>query len=199
MQTPHPGRFATTGIASILAGLLALPATALADPGSGATPAADPPPRRTPPRSGPDAFPSSWDLDGSYLWLGPSGAASHVDATWDSTIGADAAIVRVREHDRLALVGATFGGSRWTERGGGRLWLDALAGTHLGSRMLGLSAGPLVELSDLAHPRLGGSLGLWAFLGMTPFVRVGMVQELGVFGEIGIHLALPVFRRARHD
>lgn len=136
----------------------------------------------------------SWDLDGLYLWLGPTTAASRIDADWDSTIGADATLIRVRERDALGAIGATLGASRWTVRGGGRIWLDGLVGTRIG-RMVGLSAGPIVELSELAHPRLGGSLGLWAFVGVTPFVRAGMVNELGGFLEIGVHIALPVLRR----
>jgi len=58
-----------------------------------------------------------------------------------------------------------------------------------------VSAGPLVELSDLAHPRIGGSIGLWGFVGVTPFARVGLVNDLGGFAEIGVHIALPVLRR----
>lgn len=155
-----------------------------------------------PPRSGPAvvpdaALPPSWDLDGTYLWLGPVGAASHVQGQWDSTIGGDATLVRVREHEPLGALGASFGGSRWTARGGGRLWLDALAGSELGGHMIGVSAGPLVELSDEAHPRVGGSIGLWAFFGVAPFVRIGAVSGLGGFAEIGLHLTLPVLRR-RH-
>jgi hypothetical protein len=167
--------------------------TALADADPSTIP--DPPARRTTPRTGPDAFGPSWDLDGTYLWLGPAGAASHVDSEWDSTIGADAAVIRVRERDRLAVIGGTLGASRWTARGGGRVWLDAIAGTRLFDRMFGVSAGPILELSDLAHPRYGGSVGLWAFVGITPFVRIGAVNELGMFGEVGIHIALPVIRR----
>jgi hypothetical protein len=92
------------------------------------------------------------------------------------------------------VIGATLGASRWTARGGGRIWLDGLLGTRVG-RMVGVSAGPLLELSELSHPRLGGSLGLWAFVGVTPFVRVGTVSDLGNFVEIGVHIALPVIRR----
>ena len=61
--------------------------------------------------------------------------------------------------------------------------------------MVGASAGPILELSELAHPRLGGSVGVWGFVGVTPFVRVGAVGELGAFVELGIHIALPVLRR----
>ena len=88
----------------------------------------------------------------------------------------------------------TFGASRWTVRGGGRIWLDALVGTRLG-RMVGMSAGPILELNELVHPKLGGSVGLWAFVGVTPFVRAGMVTDVGGFVEVGIHIALPVIRR----
>src|SRR6185369_10345500 len=94
----------------------------------------------------------------------------------------------------LGAIGAAAGASLWAARGGGRLWLDGLAGTRLGGRMLGASIGPLVELGELAHARVGGSVGLWAFLGPTPYARVGIVED-GAFVEVGLHLALPVFRR----
>jgi hypothetical protein len=154
----------------------------------------DPPARPAPPSLPPAEMIPSSDLDGTYLWLGPSGAASRIDADWDSTVGADVTLIRVRERDALGVIGGTLGASRWTVRGGGRIWLDGLAGTRIG-RMVGVSAGPLVELSELAHPRLGGSFGLWAFVGVTPFVRAGMVSDLGGFVEIGVHIALPVIRR----
>ena len=102
--------------------------------------------------------------------------------------------MRVREEAGLGAIGASAGASLWTAREGGRLWLDGIAGTRLGGRMYGASIGPLVELSDLAHPRIGGSLGLWAFFGPIPYARVGVVENLGAFVEIGLHLALPVFR-----
>ena len=155
----------------------------------------DPPARTAPPAvsPAPPAGPS-WDLDGLYFWLGPTGAASHIDAQWDSTFGADAAVIYVREGAALGALGASLGASRWTVRGGGRIWLDGIVGTHLG-RMVGLTAGPLIELSELSHPHMGGSVGLWCFAGVTPFVRIGTVSELGGFVEIGIHIALPVIRR----
>lgn len=154
----------------------------------------DPPARAGDPSVTPVHFRPSSDLDGLYLWLGPTGAASHIESDWDSTIGASASLVRVREGSLLGAVGASFGASRWTVRGGGRLWLDGLAGTRIW-RMVGVSAGPLLELSELSHPRLGGSVGLWGFFGVAPFVRVGAVSEMGGFVEIGLHIALPVLRR----
>ncbi|MBA2542412.1 MAG: hypothetical protein H0V17_22415 [Deltaproteobacteria bacterium] len=177
---------------TVITALLVLTGRSKADP---TTTVPDVPPRKTIPRVGPSGFPPSWDLDGLYLWLGPSAAASHVDTEWDSTIGADAAVIRIREQAAVAAIGGSLGASRWTVRGGGRIWLDAMVGTRVVGRMAGLSAGPIVELSDFSHPRLGGSIGVWTFIGITPFARLGTVQDLGMFGEVGVHIALPVFKR----
>jgi hypothetical protein len=160
------------------------PVTAVTDPHT-AAPVVVPPVRLQP----------TSDLDGTYLWLGPLGAASRIDARWDSTFGGDAAVVVVRERARLALIGGDLGASRWTARGGGRMWVDGLFGTYLLGHLTGISLGPIIELSDVAHPRPGGSFGVWGFAGITPFARVGSIANLGMFAEVGIHIALPVLRR----
>jgi len=185
------------GLTAMLACFLGVITPAAADPARSPPTATipDPPGRREPPRVPAAAFRPSWDLDGIYLWLGPTGAASRIESEWDSTVGGHAAILRVRERDSLGVIGGAFGATLWSERGGGRMWLDAMLGTRLLGRMVGASIGPIVELDDLAHPRLGGSIGVWTFIGVTPFARVGIVDELGAFGEIGLHIALPVLRR----
>ena len=175
-----------------IACLIAVVRVAAADP---AATTLDPPPPAHPVTVPPATFTPSWDLDGTYLWLGPVGAASHIDARWDSTFGGEAAVVVVHERAPLALVGANLGASRWTGRGGGRVWVDGLVGTHLLGRMTGISLGPIAELSEVAHPRPGASIGIWCFAGITPFARVGVVSNLGMFAEVGIHIALPVLRR----
>ena len=186
-----PGPQAASGIlVRILACLLVVTRTAAADPVVPDAPAA-PLPVVVPPAT----FRPSSDLDGTYLWLGPVGAASFIDARWDSTFGGEAAVVVVHEHAPLGLLGGNLGASRWTVRGGGRIWLDGLAGTHLLGRMMGASLGPILELSEIAHPRLGASVGVWGFAGITPFVRIGTVSQLGMFAELGIHIALPALRR----
>jgi hypothetical protein len=167
---------------------------ASADPSFAPTKTSPDAPPPSPPAHAPVLAPT-WDLDGLYLWLGPTGAASHVDGQWDSTFGADATLVRVREHEPIGAIGASLGASRWTVRGGGRVWLDAIIGTPVLGRMAGLSAGPIVELADLRHPQIGGAIGAWAFIGVTPFVRAGAVDGLGAFVELGLHVALPVLRR----
>jgi hypothetical protein len=156
-------------------------------------------PAPAPPGPAPVLRPS-WDLDGLYLWLGPVAAAGHqavVDregTEWDSTFGGDLSVLRVREHELLGAIGASFGASKWTTHDGGRLWLDGLVGTEVLGHMIGLSAGPLVELDSLATPKLGGSLGLWGYAGIAPYARVGLIDRLGGFVEFGVQIPLPVFR-----
>ena len=143
----------------------------------------------------PAHFPPSASLDGGYLWLGPVGAASHLDGRWDATIGGDLTLVRIAEAAPLSVVGGSLGAARWSIRDGGRVWLDAVAGTHVLGHPIGATLGPLVELATLAHPHLGGEIGVWAFVGITPYARVGYVDGLGSFAEVGLHIALPVWRR----
>ncbi|HEY4055822.1 MAG TPA: hypothetical protein VGM39_04410, partial [Kofleriaceae bacterium] len=81
---------------------------------------------------GPSGFRPSWDLDGSYVWLGPTGAAHYIDGGWDTTFGAVLGIVRVREREPLSVLGTSIGGVMWAGHDGGRLWVDALVGTRIG-------------------------------------------------------------------
>jgi hypothetical protein len=187
------GRRLVSVIPCVLLGMVLVVHTAAADPLPPVAPDAPTAPHPVVvPRA---SFRPSWDLDGSYLWLGAIGAASHIEAQWDSTFGGEAAFVVVRERAAIGLIGIDLGASRWTEREGGRVWADGVAGTRLSGRMMGASLGPLVELSELAHPRFGASVGMWAFVGITPFARVCVVSGLGGFAELGIHIALPVLRR----
>ncbi len=196
LATVDPGLISPVGILRILAISLVL-STNVAHSGDFVPTKVDP----DPPERGVPADPrvaestaASWNLDGLYLWLGPIGAATRIEGMWDSTVGGDLSVVRIRERDLVGALGLSVGASRWTERGGGRLWADAIAGTRIG-RMVGVSAGPILELDELSHPRFGGSVGAWVFLGVTPYVRVGIVDKLGGFVELGLHIALPVLRR----
>jgi hypothetical protein len=142
-----------------------------------------------------DDLASAADLDGWYLWLGPGGGAAWIDDRWYSTFGAAATVVRVREHAWLGALGVSVGAARWTERDGGRVWLDALVGTRrVGDVMVGASAGPLLELGDLRHPKIGGAGAIWLFAGVVPYVRLGVVHAAGEFLEAGVQLALPALR-----
>jgi hypothetical protein len=151
--------------------------------------AVTPPPPEAPRRS-------TADLDGTYLWLAPVAAATRLAGAWDSDVGGAAALLRIREGAGVGVVGASLGGARWAERGGGRLWLEGVLGSRqvVPGVMTGVSAGGLIELSDVAHPRVGGMVGVWVFAGLTPFARIGAVTTDGVFVEFGVQIALPALR-----
>jgi hypothetical protein len=150
-----------------------------------------------PPVQHPRALPSTADLDDDYLWLGPIGAAVEIEGVWDSAFGAEIAVVRVRERRGLTAAGLALGATRYSKRDGGRIWFEGLAGTRRlpGHALLGVTAGPAVELGTLEHPRMGFTGSVWAFVGVTPYVRAGWFVEAGSFVELGLTIALPVLRR----
>ena len=138
---------------------------------------------------------STADLDGVQLWIGPSGAASHTERGWDSLWGGSVAVLRVREARALAVTGVWLGAAHYASGDRGRIWLDGVVGTRrLGGWLLGVSAGPSLDLADDHHPRPGGSIAVWGFAGVVPMVRVGAVAEAGVVVELGVSLALPALR-----
>jgi hypothetical protein len=141
------------------------------------------------------ALATSADLDGVYLTLGPVGAAVHQDGDWDASFGGELSLVRVTERAPVAAAGVLFGGGRFARRDGGRLWVEALAGTRrLADLPLGLSGGPVVDLDDGRGPRWGGQATLWAYLGIMPYARVSTLQRLGTSVEVGLRLPLPALR-----
>lgn len=171
-----------------------------ASPGAAADPLARGPATIPPTTIATPALRPSWDLDGTYVWLGPVGAATWSDAAgtntgsaWDSAFGADLAIVRVRERNTIGALGVSTGANRST-RDDGRLWLDAVIGTAIAGHMVGVSAGPILGLSANHHPRLGASMRIWGFVGIAPYARLGVVGS-SAFLELGMQIPLPVLRR----
>jgi hypothetical protein len=191
---PTPGAPTIVAACAFLVGIWGS-AVARADGFAPTTTDPDAPARTHQPSVPPAKFRPTWDLDGLYLWLGPSGAGGYLDHHWDSTFGGDFSLVRVREHELLGAIGADLGASRWTTRDAGLVWLDGLVGTRVLGHMVGASVGPILALSQLDHPRAGASVGVWAFIGVTPYVRVGAVDGSGAFVELGVHIALPIWRR----
>jgi len=168
----------------VLVGLLTWGDRADADPVPAAAPATRP---RLPP--------TVRDLDGTYVWLGPTGGVVRVDGAWDSAWGGGVQVVRVRERAALGVVGAWLGGVHYAARDGGRISLEAVAGTRRGfGRMLGIAVGPALELGASRHPRLGGSATAWLFAGFTPYARVGGLVDTGAFIELGVAFNVPAWR-----
>lgn len=147
----------------------------------------------------PAAFRPSWDLDGLYVWLGPVGAATWSaspgtgDSAWNSTFGADVAVIRIREREAIGAIGGSIGANR-SALHSGRVWCDAVIGTPVLGHMVGASVGPVVDFSNDHHPRLGASMRFWGFVGIAPYARLGVIES-NPFIEIGVHIPLPVLRR----
>lgn len=135
------------------------------------------------------------DLDGLHLFVGPVGAATRVGDEWDSAWGGTAALIRVRERARLGAVGGWLGASHYGASDGGRVWLDGVVGTRrLVGRMVGIGAGPVVEIGALQHPRLGAQASIWCFAGVVPYARLGVLDASGSFVELGVSVSLPTLR-----
>jgi hypothetical protein len=138
-------------------------------------------------------LPLQADHDGTYVHLGPTAAAVRRAGDWDTVVGGALSLLRVREDDALAVIGGRITGARWTEAHGGRVTFEAVAGASLGV-IVGVAAGPLVDLGDLHHPRIGGSATIWCYAGVVPYLRVGVLDTSGGFVEAGVEIPLPVFR-----
>lgn len=138
------------------------------------------------------------DLDGEYVFLGPVGGIVQIEGLWDGAFGAQVALVRVRERRVLSAAGLLVSGARYSERDGGRLWFEGVVGTRripgLRRTLVGISAGPALELGTVQHPRAGVTGSAWVFAGVIPYVRAGTFDEAGSFVEVGLALALPVGR-----
>lgn len=133
---------------------------------------------------------------GIYLWLGPTGARTISSTGADSSVGIEVAATRICGRAALEVAGLTVGAARYASSDDGRVWASGLAATRAASVLIGVSAGPLLELSPLARPRIGASAGVWVFAGVIPFARVAAVPGRGIFAELGLSIALPVRRWA---
>jgi hypothetical protein len=131
-------------------------------------------------------------LDGTYLALGPTAALVRVDGQWDGGFGGEISLVRVREREPLAALGVAVGALRLAADDRGRVWSELLAGTRLAGFHMGLGAGASVDIDAVDGARWGGHATVWIFAGVVPYARVGVVEEVGPFGEVGIKIAFPV-------
>ena len=139
--------------------------------------------------------PVSGDLNGTYLTVSPIGSGIYTEGHWDSLFGGQVSVLFVRENQPLAALGLHVSLAQFTARDGGRLWVDAAAGTRQALGILsGIALGTVVELDATNVPRWGGQLTLWVHAGVVPFVRVGHVQRAGRFVELGLEIPLPLRR-----
>jgi hypothetical protein len=119
----------------------------------------------------------------------------HVEGDWDGAFGGEVSLWRVREQSLLSALGGGFGGHKFSERDGGRLWGEiSTAHRFRWGLALGLAAGTTAEVHQVTPPRWGGYGSIWAFAGVMPYLRVGAVQSAGTFVDLGVKIPLPALR-----
>jgi len=95
----------------------------------------------------------------------------------------------------VAAVALNLGGARFGMRNAGRLWLEGMVGTgRLLGVVVGVAAGPTLEVDEQIPPRVGVQGSLWLYAGVLPYLRVGAVRDGGSFVEIGVKVSLPAVR-----
>jgi len=123
------------------------------------------------------------------------GSAVRVEGEWDSGFGGEIAFGSLTERRALAAWAASVDFVAYSERSGGRAAIELAAGTRWPSGLLvGVAAGPVLEVDDLRRPRAGGQASIWLFAGVVPYARVGAVERGGAFVDIGLRIPLPVGR-----
>jgi hypothetical protein len=140
-------------------------------------------------------LPSTANLDGFYLGLGPVLAAAYQGQTWDGAFGGELVAARVHEAAPVAAIGLAFGAVRLTGSPVGRLWADVLVASKrpLGIA-LGLSGGISLRVGEVEPTRAGWQATVWAFAGVVPYVRAGKTGEDGGFFDAGVKIVLPAVR-----
>jgi hypothetical protein len=132
-------------------------------------------------------------LDGTYVTVGPVGAAAHVEGEWVSAVGLELSIVNVIEQRLPAAIGGTFGGVSYAGRPGGRFWLEGEVALG-GPLPAGIALGIATEVDRVRPYRPGAQATIWFLVGFVPYVRAGVLRETGAFFEAGVMLKIPARR-----
>lgn len=123
------------------------------------------------------------------------GSAVRAEGAWDSAFGGELAVGAMCDECPLAAWAAGFGLLAFAERSGGRVFAEAAVGTRWPAGLLvGVSAGPVLELDEVRLPRIGGQASIWLFAGVVPYVRAGALAEGGTFVDFGLRIPLPAGR-----
>jgi hypothetical protein len=130
-----------------------------------------------------------------FVAVGLLGSLVRAEGEWDSGFGGELIVGAVCEGCILSAWAAGLGLVGFSARSGGRASAGVAAGTRWPTGILiGVSGGPVVQLDDLRRPRLGGETSFWLHAGVVPYVRVGAVEESGVFMDLGLRIPLPAAR-----
>ena len=132
------------------------------------------------------------DLDGTYLTAGPVAGALAIQDTWNSAVGAELSLVRLREGQFPALLGVSVGGVVFDSAPGLRSWAEVELGIDRWPVKFGVSAGLAAQFDRVVPPHFGAQATLWVFAGIVPYVRIGVLEELGSYFEAGLMIKIPV-------
>jgi hypothetical protein len=124
------------------------------------------------------------------------GSAVRLEGEWDGAFGGELSVGELRgDRSSLAAWAAAIGFLAFSERDGGRASAEVAVGTRWPIGLLvGISGGPVIELAETRNPRAGGQVSLWAYAGVSPYVRFGAVEMSGVFLDVGLRIPLPAGR-----
>ena len=130
-----------------------------------------------------------------FVAVAAIGSAVRVEGVWDDAWGGELGMGQMRDQRGLAAWAASVGLVGFTARSGGRLWAELTVGTRWPTGyLIGLGAGPAVEIDRVRQPRWGGQATLWVFAGVVPYARVGALEPGGLFVDVGLRIAFPAIR-----
>jgi len=137
------------------------------------------------------------NLDGVYLFVGPTGGTIHAGGEWDSSIGGHLSIATYSEHRALTLAAIDLGLTQVGREAGGRAWITPSVGSRVAGSLVVFSAGLSAQWDPVEPPKLGPVATIGWFVGVLPTLSVGRHQRSGTFVEVGLRLTLPALRFSR--
>ncbi len=134
-----------------------------------------------------------------YLALAPTVAISYRDSGFDSSLGGELHLLRKAQAERWSILGLSAGATKFAAYDATRLHLDLYAGFRTFRDVpIGFSLGPVVDIFRVGRANVGFRSTLWAYAGISPFLRLTSTQGLSspehVEMEIGITIPIPAFR-----
>jgi hypothetical protein len=113
----------------------------------------------------------------THLALGPQVSAIQYASEWDTEVGAELHLARLRKSRALSVIGGSLGVASFGEGEQVQLTLDFYAGTQALTQLpIGVSFGPLLEVFPHGRPQVGGRVTVWAYYGVMPYAGVAWLD-----------------------
>ncbi len=129
----------------------------------------------------------------THILLGPQVAAIAIDSEWDSEIGAELHLTRLRTGELLSVLGAGLGAASFSRGETLQLSFDLYVGTGaLYEVPLGLSVGSLLKAFDNGRPQLGARTTLWIYHGVMPYLSLSWLRGPNSPAQPGVEIGLKI-------